>query len=222
MTFGCHDTATSLPLRPRRSSKKWQVKCKWWSLYNVLIYLQKQLDILAKTYFWTRPGQKWLTSWSTVNISWSRPCNLNREAWRSYVTMTTTVYQNNFSVECRCKTFRTFTRVSVDGAWISICLVAKAVEHLPNTTENANFSLDCSGLAISAASSNLFGVCVCVACVSSLVCKKHWLQIGHKVNPFFVSSRSHVWALNNFWSYQIFWFSTRKTKFSTWHPAVFF
>ena len=56
------------------------------------------------------------------------------------------------------------TRVSVDGAWISISLVAKAVEHLPNITENANFSSDCSGLAISAASSNLFGVCVCMLC----------------------------------------------------------
>ena len=61
----------------------------------------------------------------------------------------------------------------VDGAWISICLVAKAVEHLPDTTENSNFSSDWSGPAISAASSNRFGVCVCVcvARVSWLVCK---------------------------------------------------
>ena len=189
----CHDTATSLRSKPRRSSKKWQVKCKWWSLDNVLIYLQKKLDILAQTYslFWrqsralyvmffsdgkkpkrrqfkpylerrfsTRPGRKWLTSWSTVNIIWSRACNLNRKARRSSVTMTTTVYQNNFRLERGCKTFQTFTRISVDGAWISNGLVAKAVEHLANTTENANFSLEFSGLAISAASSNLFGVCV--------------------------------------------------------------
>ena len=44
----------------------------------------------------------------------------------------------------------------------ALCLVAKAVEHLPNTTENANFSLNFSGLATFAASSNLFGVCVCM------------------------------------------------------------
>ena len=40
--------------------------------------------------------------------------------------------------------------------------------------KNANFSSDCSALAISAASSNRFGVCVCVcvARVSWLICVK--------------------------------------------------
>ena len=118
------------------------------SLYNVLIYLQIQLNILAQTYsllqrrrralylmwsdgkkterrqfkpylkrrFWTRPGRKGLSGWSTVNINWSHTCNLNREAWRSCVTMTTTVYQNNFSMEGGCKTIRKrYENDSVDG-----------------------------------------------------------------------------------------------------------
>ena len=62
------------------------------------------------------PGRKGVTSWSTVNISWSCTCNLNIEAWQSYVTMTTTVYQNNFSVERGCKTFwKRYENNSVDG-----------------------------------------------------------------------------------------------------------
>ena len=121
------------------------------SLYIVLIYLQKQLDILSQTYsllqrrrralylmflsdgkkkrkttvqtvaylerrFWTRPGRKWLTSWSTVNIIWSCACNLNREGWWSNVTMTTTVYQNDFCVERGCKTlWKRYENDSVDG-----------------------------------------------------------------------------------------------------------
>ena len=50
-------------------------------------------------------------------------------------------------------------------------------------------------------------------------CVTHSLR-ADKVNLFFVSSRSHVWALNDFSFFKkIYWFWPRKKKFSS---AVFF
>ena len=54
MTFVCHDTTLTLPqacARDRDAHQKMAGEMEMMiSLYNVLLYLQLQLDILSKTY----------------------------------------------------------------------------------------------------------------------------------------------------------------------------